>query len=971
MAQVIERRERDARQAPRRSAVSAEACAALELELKRALEGVADFSAGARALFATDASNYRHTPLGVVTPRSAADVVRAVEICRRHRAPITPRGGGTALAGQTCNETVIIDFSRWLTKVLEIDPQARRARVEPGCILDDLRDAARPYDLTFGPDPATHTHNTLGGMIGNDSCGPHSVYAGRTSDNVERLDVLTYDGLRLDVGATSEKELRGLVAAGGRRGQIYRDMRDLIDEHAGLIRARFPRLPRRVSGFANLDALLPENGFDVARALVGTEANCVIVLGATLRLVEHPPCRALAVVRFDDVFAAADAVPRMLKHKPLAIEGIDRGLVDRIHKKRMRLEALEAFEEGGGWLLVEFGGASEAEARAKAQAVSRSEGADRVRVLSEAHEQDAIWNIRESGLGATTFVPGQPDTFAGWEDSAVPPERLGKYLRRFHTLMQRYGYDAALYGHFGDGLVHCNIDFDLRTRDGVRTWRAFLDEAADLVVSMGGSLSGEHGDGQARGELLEKMYGRELVACFARFKAIWDPDGRLNPGKVVAPYRVVSNLRLGPDHPPVERETQFAFKADKGSFARASERCVGVGKCRRREVDEDVMCPSYLATGEEQHSTRGRARLLFEMLRGETITSGWDSPEVEEALSLCLACKGCLSDCPVNVDIATYKAEFRYHHYRRKWRPRAAYALGMVHKWAPLMALAPPLANGVLNLPGLGAAARWIAGVAPDARLPRLAGATFRAQSLRQRRPPRGDRVVLWADTFNNYFHVSPLQAAEKVLAAEGYGVTTPGKRLCCGRPLYDWGFLETARRLWRKTIDALTPDIQRGTPIVVVEPACLSAFKHELPDLLPDNDLAERLSEQAVGFAEFVLQRPVSQSAEAAVLLQPHCHAHAMGQADDESKLLTDLGAQVEPMNEGCCGMAGSFGLDKGTRQVAMSVAERGVLPKVRAADQSRIIVASGFSCREQIQQGAERDAMHIAEFAAARMLN
>lgn len=943
---------------------------ALAHDMARELGEIADFSDGARALFATDASNYRHVPLGVISPRDTDDVLAAVEVCRRHHAPITPRGGGTALAGQTCNEAVIIDFSRWLIKVEEIDARAKMARVQPGCVLDDLRRAADKHGLTFGPDPATHSHNTLGGMIGNDSCGVHSVQAGRTSDNVERLDLVTYDGLRLQVGAANDNEMRSIVAAGGRRGQIFREMRALMQRYGDLIRERFPNIPRRVSGFANLDALLPERDFNVARALVGTEANCAIVLGATLKLVESPRQRALAIVRFEDVFAAADAVPDARDYEPLAIEGVDRGLIERMQKKHMHLQGLEAFEEGGGWLLIEFGGRTHEQAAERAWRLRNRYRSEHVRVVTDPGKQNQIWKIRESGLGATALVPGEADAFPGWEDSAVPPEHVGAYLRELSALMRRFGYDAAFYGHFGDGLVHCRIDFDLRTRKGVSRWREFLTAAADLVVSHGGSLSGEHGDGQARAALLEKMYGPELIECFARFKEIWDPDARLNPGKVVAPQRIDANLRLGPSHAPKQMPARLAFADDRGSFARATERCVGVGKCRRRDLDGEVMCPSYLATGEEKHSTRGRAHLLYEMARGEIVRDGWKSKEVEDALHLCLGCKGCRSDCPVNIDIASYKAEFRYHHYSRQLRPRQAYTLGMIHRWAPLMSAAPALANGALGTRLLGAAAKRIAGIAPDAPLPRFAKQNFRSR-YRRHRIPDSERVVLWPDTFNNHFEPSALAAAQRVLAAEGYDVVVRGGGLCCGRALYDWGFLDVAARLWRKTIKTLSRELKRRTPIVVIEPACLSAFKHELPELLPDDEQAACLSRLAVGFAEFAGKRALPASGNANVLLQTHCHAHAMGNSDSEVELLEMLGATVERAGAGFCGMAGSFGLASDTRPVAMAIGEQGVLPKVRTAAAQTEIVASGFSCREQIQQAASGRVTHIAEFVAKRLVS
>ncbi len=607
--------------------------AALARALAREVRGAVRFDAGSRAVYATDASNYRQVPIGVVVPESADDVAAAVAVCRRFGAPVLTRGAGTSLAGQCCNAAVVLDFSRHLRRVLEVDPARRLARVEPGAVLDDLRREAERHGLTFGPDPATHAYCTLGGMIGNDSCGVHSVLArfegegGRTADNVAALDVLTSDGERLRVGATREDELREIVAAGGRRGRIYGALAALRDRHAAAIRERFPPIPRRVSGY-NLPALLPENGFHVARALVGSEGTCATVLEATLHLIPSPPARVLLVAAYPDVFAAADVVPQVLAHRPAGLEGLDDGLVADARSAGLSLEGLALLPEGGGWLLVELGAESVETAAAKARTLEEDlrggRPAPRTRVFTELAQQRRVWAVRESGLPATAHPAGRPLTWEGWEDSAVAPEKLGPYLRDLRRLWERHGYRGDLYGHFGDGCVHTRLDFDLESKAGIARFRAFVGEAADLVLSYGGSLSGEHGDGQARAELLPKMFGPELVEAFREFKRIWDPDGLMNPGKVVDPNPIVANLRLEGGLPgPPGGATVFRFPQDGGDFSRATLRCVGVGKCRRD--DGDTMCPSFRATGEERHSTRGRARLLFEMLRGEVVRGGWES----------------------------------------------------------------------------------------------------------------------------------------------------------------------------------------------------------------------------------------------------------------------------------------------------------------------------------------------------------
>src|SRR5689334_4511047 len=693
-------------------------------ELAAAVDGEVRFDSGSRALYATDASNYRQVPIGVVLPRSIEDVVATVDLCRRHGAPIVLRGGGTSLAGQGCNVAVLIDFSKYLHGIVRLDPQRRLAEVEPGCVLDALRNAAEQHHLTFGPDPSTHDHNTLGGMLGNNSCGVHSVMAGRTSDNVEALEIVTYDGEWMRVGRTSEADLHAIFAGGGRRAELYRQLDAFRRKWGDLIRARYPKIPRRVSGYENLDELLPEHGFNVARALVGTESTCVTILRARLNLIASPQRRLLAILGFKDVFAAADAVPDVLQFGPIGLEGIDQELIDLIQEKHYHPEEVGMLPKGGGWLISEFGADTLEEARSQAQPLVdayRARGHD-LRILDDKAQQAKIWDVREAALAVTAH---KPDTWPGWEDSAVPRAALGAYLRELKALFRRYGYDASVYGHFGDGLIHCSINFDLRTERGVADWRSFLNDAAALVVKHGGSFSGEHGDGQAKAELLQKMYGPELVQAFREFKAIWDPDGKMNPGKVVDPFPITSNLRMGPMYQPPEIKGLFDYPKD-GSFTRAMTRCVGVGSCRRHDPSKSVMCPSYQATREERYSTRGRARLLFEMLHGGPIEDLWRSQAVEEALDLCLGCKGCKSDCPVNTDMATYKAEFRVHHYRGRLRPRAAYSMGLIADWSRLAGHAPWLANVMTQTPGLAALAKWIGGIAPQRQIPRYAGRSFR-----------------------------------------------------------------------------------------------------------------------------------------------------------------------------------------------------------------------------------------------------
>jgi FAD/FMN-containing dehydrogenase/Fe-S oxidoreductase len=967
---------------------------ALARDLRRAVDGPVRFDRGSRALYSTDASNYRQVPIGVVLPRHAGDVEAVFEVCRHHGAPILARGGGTSLAGQCCNVAVVLDFTRFMHRVLDVDPERGLAMVEPGCVLDDLRAAAAEHGLTFGPDPATHTHCTLGGMIGNNSCGVHSVMAGRTADNVHSLDVLTYDGTRFTAAATGEDAYQGILQAGGRPAEILHALKQLAERHGDEVRRRYPDIPRRVSGY-NLDELLPEKGFHVGRALVGSEGTLATVLAATVELVPRLPWRALVVVSYEDAYAAADHVMEILEHEPIGLEGLDSRLVEDQRKKHMHPDDLELLPRGGGWLLVELG-ADEAEEAAQRAHRLRDLLAGKgsviaAEVFTDPGKQARIWEIRESGLGATARVPGEGDTWPGWEDSAVAPERMGTYMRELRELMGRFGYDGAFYGHFGDGCLHTRINFDLVTAGGLADYRRFVDRAADLVMRHGGVLSGEHGDGQARAELLPKLYGEEIAGALREMKGIFDPGNRMNPGKVVDPYPILDNLRLGADYRPWEPETDFAYPHDDHRFSRAALRCVGVGKCRRESGG--TMCPSYRVTGEEMHSTRGRARLLFEMLRGDVITDGWRSEEVKEALDLCLACKGCKSDCPADVDMATYKAEFLSHYYAGRLRPPAAYSMGLIYWWARLAAKAPRLVNFATQTPGLSHLAKLLGGISQRRRVPRFAHRTFRAgfaarrpgafagKSAGVRAPGSGvpavahrRRVVLWPDTFNNFFDPAVAHAAVDVLEAAGWEVVVPRAMLCCGRPLYDYGFLGVAKKLLREIVDELAPEIEDGVPVVGLEPSCVATFRDELVNLLPGDRNAERLARQTWTLAELLEQKADGGDGEKArpldgfrlegrAVYHAHCHHKAVMDARDETNLLERLGLVLETPDTGCCGMAGAFGFERDKYDLSMACGERVLLPAVRGAGRGELVIADGFSCREQIAQGTGRRALHTAQ--------
>lgn len=959
----------------------------LERRLNETVRGEVSFGEGARALYATDASNYRQVPIALVLPRDAADVEATLKACRELGAPVLARGAGTSLAGQCCNVAVVLDFSRHMNAILSLDPVGKTAMVEPGIVLDRVRDAAEKHVLTFAPDPASHNRCTLGGMIGNNSCGVHGLLGGKTVDNIESLDIILYDGTRMTVGPTPEAELVELIAGGGRIGEIYSALGGLRDAYGTLIRERFPRIPRRVSGY-NLDELLPENGFNVARALVGSEGTCATILSATLRLTGSPPHRRLLVLAFADAFVAADHVPWLLEYKPIGLEGFDGILVEKMLRKQLAVEDISLLpappstgppgSKDAGFLLVELGAwtADEADDQLAVLVAAAAGLASPPSMRSYSSAEAArVWRIRESALAANVYVPGEEEGWEGWEDAAVPPARLGLYLRQIYGLMNEYGYRSPMYGHYGQGCVHLRINFDLETAAGIAKYREFIDRAADIVIAHGGSISGEHGDGQSRAALLPKMFGPELMRAFREFKAIWDPDNKMNPGKVIDPvavYEPDENLRLGAGYVSHKQPTHFKFADDHGSLSHATLRCVGVGACRKESVA--TMCPSYMVTREERHSTRGRAHLLWEVLEGNVLTGGWRNEEVHEALDLCLSCKACKSECPVNVDVATYKAEFLAHHYEGRVHPLPHYLFGFMDRFARLTSVAPGLGSRLGNLatqtPFLRDAVKSVAGIAPARTLPAFAPRSFQ-QTLR----PIGGRdfgtnkpqVILWLDTWNNYFHPQTLAAAEGVLTAAGFGVQVPRGHFCCGRPLYDFGFLTQARQYLERILAHFAPQIDAGLPFILLEPSCASVFRDELVNFFPENERARRLKAQTYLLSEFLIRHAPGfqprQMPGREIILHGHCHHKSLMKMDDEVAILTATGAHVRLLDSGCCGMAGPFGFEKDKFAVSQALGERVLLPAVRAASGEALIVTDGFSCREQIAQNSARRAVHFAE--------
>ncbi|HEV7978192.1 FAD-binding and (Fe-S)-binding domain-containing protein [Amycolatopsis sp.] len=917
------------------------------------------------ALYTTDASNYRHTPLGVALPRTVDDVIAAVAGCRESGLPVITRGGGTSVAGNACGPAVILDTSRYLSGVHDLDPVARTARVAPGTVLDDLQAVAAPHGLRFGPDPSTHSRCTIGGMIGNNACGSHSVAWGRTVDVVQELDVLLYDGTRLRVGPTSPSEVDARAELPGTEGRVYRELRALVQDNLALLRTELSTWPRRVSGYG-LEHLLPENGFNVAKALVGSEGTCVSVLEATVGLAELPKHKTLAVLGFPSDVDAADAVMEILPWSPLTVEGVDAELVALLGEARET-----GLPPGGAWLFVELAGdePGEAEHRANSLAKQLSDRLTGHRVLTDPAGQRELWRIREEGAGLATRLADGSEAWPGWEDAAVPPERLGSYLRGFKELMRKHGLQSVVYGHYGEGCLHMRLDFDLLSEHGIADFRRFLEESADLVAAHGGSLSGEHGDGQARSELLPRMYSREVLDLFARFKAIFDPSGRMNPGILVNPRPVDENLRVRRASIAIEDVTVLGYPEDQGSFGQAMRRCVGVGKCRNTG-STGVMCPSYRATREEKHSTRGRAHLLAEMINGEIITDGWRSEEVRESLDLCLSCKGCLSDCPVDVDMATYKAEFYHQHYKGRVRPASHYSMGWLPVWLRFAGLAPRVVNAVTRRRSLAKVLKRVGGIAPERDLPEFATPFTRTRrDLRRSREP-GKRpillrpILLWPDSFNNFLTPDVLEAATEVLTAAGYDVVLPDREVCCGLTWVSTGQLTMARKVLRRTLSVLKPYLDAGYEVAGLEPSCTALFRGDLEALLPGDPTAALLAKRTRTFAELVDDSPLEFDAlDVDAISQVHCHQHAVLGFGADEKTMAAAGVRNSTLDSGCCGLAGNFGFERGHYDVSVACAEDRLLPAVRAASDETLVISDGFSCRTQIAQESDRTAVHLAE--------
>ncbi|MEU1314945.1 FAD-binding and (Fe-S)-binding domain-containing protein [Streptomyces tibetensis] len=914
---------------------------------------------GAIGPYAYDASNYRVPPRAVVFPRTAEDVVAVVRACRETGVPVTARGGGTSMAGNAVGPGVVLDFSRYMNRILDIDPVARTARVEAGVVLDALRGATALHGLDFGPDPSSHSRCTLGGMIGNDACGNRSVRDGRTSGHVEALEIVTADGVR---AVADHAGLHALDPAdAGAVARLEADLKRLVGENLALIRTELGRIPRQVSGY-QLQHLLPENGFDLTRALVGTEGTCAVVTAATVRLVATAQASTLLTLGYDDVVAAAEDVPEILRFAPSAVEGMDEAIVATMRARRGP-DSVTGLPEGRAWLYVELEGDDQTTVNARAEelldalkALGRLTGG---RVVASPAERRSLWRVREDGAGLAARLVDGGESWPGWEDAAVAPADLAAYLRGFRKLLAAHELTGVLYGHFGAGCVHVRIDFDMATDAGRTVMRRFLSEAAALVVEHGGTLSGEHGDGRARSELLKVMYSHRMIAAFAAFKKTFDPKGLLNPGVIVDPAPLDTDLALR-ELPLVD--TTFGFPHDEDGFAGAVRRCVGVGRCRSDAGG--VMCPSYRATGEENASTRGRARMLQEMVRGETVQDGWRSTEVKDALDLCLSCKACSSDCPVGVDMATYKAEFLHQHYKGRLRPRSHYSLGWLPRTSALAGYAARPINLLLRGP-LGTFLARLGGVTTKRRIPAFASRRALRKTLRAAKTTEPAKAVLFVDSFTRAFRPQVAGAASRVLADAGVPCT-PRDGLCCGLTWVSTGQLATARKIMGRTVAALDNGDDR--PIIVAEPSCAAALKRDVPELL-GSEAARRVADRVQTFTGALSDLadpgwtppPLPEN----VVLQTHCHEYATFKGRRPADLLRRLGVRTVDEAEGCCGLAGNFGFEAQHYDTSIAVADLALTPRLDALD-GRPVVADGFSCATQIDHLAgDQDvrALHLAE--------
>lgn len=910
------------------------------------LAHLVDDSTLTRALYSSDASLYRVAPLAVARPRTREELITLVQAALRCRIPVTVRGAGTSCAGNAVGEGLVIDVARHLNRIHAIDPEARTAVIDPGVVQESLQQAAAPHGLRLGPDPSTSSRCTVGGMIGNNACGPRALGYGRMADNVVELEIIDGHGQLRLLGREDLPELR-----------------DLVMGNLGTIRTEFGRFSRQVSGYS-LEHLLPEKGFDVPKFFAGTEGTLGVITRATVRLAPDPAHRVMVALGYPSMPDAGDDISRLLRFKPTACEGLDRRIVDVVIRKQGR-EAVGELPEGEGWMFVELAGEDPVEIRGRAEALLAEAATEAGWIVDDPARAAGLWKLRADGAGLAGVSLDKP-AYGSWEDAAVPPERLGAYLRDFEALLERHGLHSLPYGHFGDGCVHARIDFPFEAPDGQARYRAFMLEAADMVASHGGSMSGEHGDGRARSELLPRMYSPDALRLFAAVKHLFDPENLLNPGVLVDPDPTDANLRM-------VAATRSPLNVSDPHFVTQVHQCSGVGKClSNTTASGGVMCPSFQATREEKDSTRGRAHILQEMVNGSLVTKGWRSPEVAEALELCLSCKGCARDCPTGIDMAAYKARVTHERYRGRLRPRNHYSLGWLPRWGRIITRVPGL-GALINLvgraPGLGALLKWGAGVDGRRQIPR-----FAARAARRRTPlptggPKGP-VLVWVDSFSDCFESTSFAATVQVLARLGYEPRVLQETACCGLTWISTGQLDGARRQLARAAAALAPVVAEGIPVVGVEPSCTSVWRSDAPELLPDDPNVEALNGAVLTLAEFLTADPdfrVPDLSGHTIVAQPHCHHASVIGWQADHRLLTSSGAELIRVG-GCCGLAGNFGVEIGHHDVSVKVFDHDLGPAV-AAHPEAIVLADGFSCRTQLKGLADRDAMSLAELLATHL--
>jgi FAD/FMN-containing dehydrogenase/Fe-S oxidoreductase len=942
----------------------------LEQDLRKRVRGSVRFDEGSRLLYSTDASMYQVEPIGVVIPRDADDVAAAIDVARSQRVAVLPRGGGTSLTGQTVNRALVLDFSPHMNQVLEVNTEEGWARVQPGLVQDELNAHVRPLGLLFGPDTSTSNRATLGGMLGNNSGGSHSIAYGLTVDHVLELTTLLADGTPVVFGTLTADAFEAKCRLDGAEGRIYREIAAIRREFADEIRARYPKHWRRVAGY-NLDEAIKDFPLNVARVVVGSEGTLLTVLEAKVRLVKRPAKTALDVIHYRHIQEALESSQSILETGPYAVELTDKVILD-LARNNIEQSKRMAFVNGdpGAILIVEYAGQTDAEVRAKVEALE----ARRVRegfgyaahLAYDAGEQQSIWKLRKAGLGLLLGMKGDKKPIAFVEDTCVEPKHLKDFVPRFAEIFAKHDTTGAYYGHCSVGCLHIRPVIDLKTPRGLEQVRAIADEITDLVLEYSGTISSEHGDGRARSPFLERMYGPTLMGAFRRLKRAFDPDNRMNPGNIVDSPGILENLRYGVSYKTWEPTTLLDF-SEQGGFAAAVEMCNGVGACRKKL--EGTMCPSYMATRDEEHSTRGRANALRAVLSGRMAPAEFTGKRLHEVMDLCLECKGCKAECPANVDMAKMKYEFLYHYYQANGLPLRNRLFGRIADLNAVGARVPALANRLANLP----LNRWllekVAGIDRRRPLPAFAAQTFEAWFRRRTPPassPRGE-VVLFHDTFVNYNAPGIGEAAVHLLEAGGYEVVLVDRK-CCGRPMISKGMLTEARDHARYNVARLHPYAARGVAIVGLEPSCLLTLRDEWVDLLR-TDEARTVARQSALLEQFLLRErergldlPFARHGRQA-LLHGHCHQKALVGTAPTVAALTWAGYAVSEVDSGCCGMAGSFGFEREHYDVSVALGNRRLAPAVKAAPAGTEVIAPGISCRQQIEHLAGRRAKHPAE--------